>query len=100
MAIKNVLQAVHDALDEELARDDKVIILGQDVGLRGGVFRVTEGLIQRYGEARVMDAPLSESATRMLHDDAHAQRVSVRSICRERVGARSASAWRAPAFPA
>jgi 2-oxoisovalerate dehydrogenase E1 component beta subunit len=62
MAVKNVLQAVHDALDEELARDERVIVMGQDVGLRGGVFRVTEGLIQRYGEDRIMDAPLAESA--------------------------------------
>jgi 2-oxoisovalerate dehydrogenase E1 component beta subunit len=62
MAVKNVLQAVHDALDEELARDERVIVMGQDVGLRGGVFRVTEGLIQRYGEDRIMDTPLAESA--------------------------------------
>jgi 2-oxoisovalerate dehydrogenase E1 component beta subunit len=62
MAIKNVLQAVHDALDEELARDDRVIVMGQDVGRRGGVFRVTEGLIERYGDDRIMDTPLTESA--------------------------------------
>ena len=62
MSIKNVIQAVHDALDEEMARDERVIILGQDIGLRGGVFRATEGLIARYGEARVIDTPLSESA--------------------------------------
>jgi 2-oxoisovalerate dehydrogenase E1 component beta subunit len=62
MSVKNVLQAVYDALDEEMARDERVIILGQDVGLRGGVFRVTEGLIERHGAARVIDAPISESA--------------------------------------
>jgi 2-oxoisovalerate dehydrogenase E1 component beta subunit len=62
MAVKNVLQAVHDALDDELARDERVIIIGQDVGRRGGVFRVTEGLIERYGEDRIVDAPLTESA--------------------------------------
>ena len=62
MAVKNVLQAVHDALDDELARDERVIVMGQDVGLRGGVFRVTEGLIARHGASRVMDTPLSESA--------------------------------------
>lgn len=62
MSIKNVLQAVHDALDEEMARDERVIVMGQDVGLRGGVFRATEGLITRYGESRVIDTPLAESA--------------------------------------
>jgi 2-oxoisovalerate dehydrogenase E1 component beta subunit len=62
MSVKNVLQAVHDALDEEMARDQRVIIMGQDVGLRGGVFRATEGLIGTYGENRVIDTPLSESA--------------------------------------
>jgi 2-oxoisovalerate dehydrogenase E1 component beta subunit len=62
MSVKNVLQAVHDALDEEMARDERVIIMGQDVGLRGGVFRATEGLIATYGENRVIDTPLSESA--------------------------------------
>ena len=62
MGVKNVLQAIHDALEEEMARDERVIILGQDVGLRGGVFRATEGLIARYGETRVIDTPLTESA--------------------------------------
>jgi 2-oxoisovalerate dehydrogenase E1 component beta subunit len=62
MTVKNVLQAVHDALDEEMARDDTVILLGQDVGLRGGVFRVTEGLIAQHGDKRVIDTPISESA--------------------------------------
>jgi len=57
MTVKNVLQAVHDAIDEEMARDERVIIMGQDVGLRGGVFfRVTEGLIGHHGESRVIDA--------------------------------------------
>jgi len=62
VSVKNVLQAVHDALDEEMAKDERVIVMGQDVGLRGGVFRTTEGLIARYGESRVIDTPLTESA--------------------------------------
>jgi 2-oxoisovalerate dehydrogenase E1 component beta subunit len=62
LSTRNVLQAVHDAIDEEMARDDKVIVLGQDVGVRGGVFRATEGLLDRYGEARIIDTPLTESA--------------------------------------
>jgi 2-oxoisovalerate dehydrogenase E1 component beta subunit len=60
---KNVLQAIRDALDEEMARDEKVILLGQDVGVKGGVFKASEGLIQRYGEDRVIDTPLTESGT-------------------------------------
>jgi 2-oxoisovalerate dehydrogenase E1 component beta subunit len=62
LSTRNVLQAVHDAIDEEMARDDRVIVLGQDVGVRGGVFRATEGLLDRYGEARIIDTPLTESA--------------------------------------
>ena len=62
MTVKNVLQAIREALDEELASDERVIVLGQDVGRRGGVFRTTEGLIDRYGPSRIIDAPLSESA--------------------------------------
>ncbi len=62
MTVKNVLQAIRDALDEELASDERVIIMGQDVGRRGGVFRATEGLIDRYGPSRIIDTPLSESA--------------------------------------
>ena len=60
MAEKTIIEAIHEALDEEMARDERVMILGQDVGVRGGVFRVTEGLIAEYGSARVMDTPLAE----------------------------------------
>ncbi|MFQ5816076.1 MAG: alpha-ketoacid dehydrogenase subunit beta, partial [Candidatus Hydrothermarchaeaceae archaeon] len=52
----------NQALDQEMERDDRVVILGEDVGRDGGVFRVTEGLIDKYGEVRVMDTPLAESA--------------------------------------
>ncbi|HUX88460.1 MAG TPA: alpha-ketoacid dehydrogenase subunit beta [Chloroflexota bacterium] len=62
MTVKNVLQAIREAMDEELANDERVIVLGQDVGRRGGVFRTTEGLFDRYGSSRIIDAPLSESA--------------------------------------
>jgi len=60
MAEKTIIEAIKEALDEEMARDERVMILGEDVGLRGGVFRVTEGLIQKYGAARVIDTPLAE----------------------------------------
>lgn len=62
MAIKTYIEAVTDALAEEMAKDERVFVLGEDVGVRGGVFRATAGLIEKFGEARVMDTPLAESA--------------------------------------
>jgi acetoin:2,6-dichlorophenolindophenol oxidoreductase subunit beta len=53
-------QAIREALDEEMARDERIFILGEDVGAWGGVFRTTEGLFQKYGPDRVIDTPLSE----------------------------------------
>ncbi len=55
-------QALNRALDAELATDDAVIVLGEDVGLYGGSYRVTEGLYAKYGEWRVRDTPISEGA--------------------------------------
>ncbi len=55
------LEAIRAGLDEAMAADERVFIFGEDVGKRGGVFRVTEGLADKYGEARVMDSPLAES---------------------------------------
>lgn len=57
-----MVQAINHALKEEMARDDAVIVLGEDVGVDGGVFRVTEGLLDAYGAERVMDTPLAESS--------------------------------------
>ncbi|MFQ5739834.1 MAG: alpha-ketoacid dehydrogenase subunit beta [Acidobacteriota bacterium] len=62
MARLNMVQALNLALKEEMTRDADVILLGQDVGIDGGVFRVTEGLIERFGAKRVIDTPLAESA--------------------------------------
>lgn len=62
MATLNMVQAVNLALREEMERDDSVVILGEDVGRDGGVFRVTDGLLDRFGEQRVVDTPLAESA--------------------------------------
>jgi pyruvate dehydrogenase E1 component beta subunit len=56
-----LVQAINSALAQEMERDDRVVILGEDVGLNGGVFRVTEGLQQRFGAERVVDTPLAES---------------------------------------
>ncbi len=61
MAKLTMVQAINLALAEALAADDDVIVLGEDVGLNGGVFRATEGLFDKYGEARVIDTPLAES---------------------------------------
>lgn len=58
----NVVQAVREALLEEMRADERVMVLGEDVGVRGGVFRATEGLLEEFGELRVMDTPISESA--------------------------------------
>ncbi len=56
-----MVQAVNHALREEMTRNDKVVILGEDVGINGGVFRATEGLYQEFGPNRVIDTPLAES---------------------------------------
>ncbi len=61
MAEATLLQAINTALFEEMERDDSVVVLGEDVGLNGGVFRATEGLFHKFGGDRVMDTPLSES---------------------------------------
>jgi pyruvate/2-oxoglutarate/acetoin dehydrogenase E1 component len=62
MAEVEFRQAVRDALDEELARDDRVIFIGEDVAAAGGVFAVTPGLVEKYGADRVIDTPISELA--------------------------------------
>src|SRR5437879_13416042 len=62
MSDRTLVQAVRDALYEEMERDDRVCVLGQDVGRKGGVFKATEGLQQRFGAERVMDMPLAESS--------------------------------------
>jgi len=55
-----LVEAIRDAMDEELARDENVFIVGEDVGQRGGVFRATVGLFDKYGADRVIDSPLAE----------------------------------------
>ncbi len=57
-----IAQAVRDAMRDELRRDETVVVLGEDVGVDGGVFRATEGLIEEFGPERVIDTPLAESA--------------------------------------
>jgi len=62
MAKMTMIQALNLALRQEMEKDDGVIILGEDVGVDGGVFRATDGLIAQFGEDRVLDTPLAESA--------------------------------------
>ena len=61
MARLNLVAAIDQALLQEMERDPNVIVLGEDVGKDGGVFRVTDGLVERFGEERVIDTPLAES---------------------------------------
>ena len=61
MANLTLVQAINLALIQEMERDERVLILGEDIGLNGGVFRVTEGLHKRFGGKRVVDTPLAES---------------------------------------
>lgn len=58
----NMVQAIRDALTREMERDQRVMVLGEDVGPKGGVFLVTDGLYARFGEARVIDTPIAESS--------------------------------------
>ena len=57
----NIVQAINLALHEEMEKDPDVIVMGEDVGIDGGVFRVTEGLLNKFGSERVIDTPLAES---------------------------------------
>ncbi len=61
MTEKNIVQTIHDTLWEEMTSDDRVVVLGEDVGARGGVFRATAGFLEEFGEMRVIDTPLAES---------------------------------------
>ncbi|MBI3805227.1 MAG: alpha-ketoacid dehydrogenase subunit beta [Nitrospirae bacterium] len=55
------IKAIHDAMFEEMKRDDNVFLLGEDVGILGGAFKATEGFLQEFGAERVIDTPISES---------------------------------------
>jgi len=61
MAKMTMVQAINLALRQEMKKDDRVILLGEDVGIDGGVFRVTDGLLEEYGKERVIDTPLAEA---------------------------------------
>src|SRR3954464_1217088 len=61
MALKTFIEAIRDGLREEMTRDENVIVLGEDVGKKGGVFLATDGLWTEFGDERVIDTPLTES---------------------------------------
>jgi 2-oxoisovalerate dehydrogenase E1 component beta subunit len=62
MAVKTYLQAISDGLRQEMRRDERVFVIGEDIGVYGGAFKVTQGFQEEFGEWRVIDAPLSETA--------------------------------------
>lgn len=62
MARLSMVEAINSAFDVMMAKDDRVVVMGEDVGVDGGVFRATVNLIEKYGEQRVIDTPLAESA--------------------------------------
>jgi pyruvate/2-oxoglutarate/acetoin dehydrogenase E1 component len=73
------LEALRDGLAEEMARDERVFVLGEDVGAFGGAFKVTEGLQQRFGEDRVIDTPIAETA--IVGAAAGAAHMGLRPVC-------------------
>ena len=79
MAEVTYLEALKDGLAEEMARDDRVFVLGEDVGAFGGAFKVTEGLQQRFGADRVIDTPIAETA--IVGAAAGAAHMGLRPVC-------------------
>jgi pyruvate dehydrogenase E1 component beta subunit len=61
MTQRNIIEAINNALTLAMSGDERVLVLGEDVGRNGGVFRATDGLIERFGEERVVDTPLAEA---------------------------------------
>lgn len=60
MPVMNMVEAIRSTLASEMERDERIVLLGQDIGRNGGVFRATDGLMERFGEDRVVDMPLAE----------------------------------------
>ncbi|MGI9079090.1 MAG: alpha-ketoacid dehydrogenase subunit beta [Gemmatimonadaceae bacterium] len=79
MAEVTYLEAIRQALFEEMERDPNVFCLGEDIGAYGGAFKVTEGLIERFGESRVIDTPISEAA--IVGAAAGAAHMGMRPVC-------------------
>lgn len=79
MAETTYLEAIRQALAEEMARDQNVFCLGQDIGAYGGAFKATEGLLDRFGANRVIDTPISEAA--IVGAAAGAAHMGMRPVC-------------------
>ena len=79
MALVTYLEAIRDGLREEMERDDRVFMIGEDIGSFGGAFKVTEGLQERFGADRVVDAPISETA--IVGAAAGAAHMGLRPVC-------------------
>ncbi len=79
MALVTYLEAIRDGLREEMGRDERVFLIGQDIGFFGGAFKVTEGLQERFGADRVVDAPISETA--IVGAAAGAAHMGLRPVC-------------------
>jgi 2-oxoisovalerate dehydrogenase E1 component beta subunit len=62
LPVVSYLDAIRQALSDEMARDERVFLMGEDIGVYGGAFKATEGLLEKYGEHRVIDTPISEAA--------------------------------------
>ena len=79
MAVITYLEAIRQALFDEMARDERVYVVGEDIGAYGGAFKVTEGLLDRFGEQRVVDTPISETA--IIGAAAGAAHMGMRPVC-------------------
>ncbi|HKV52201.1 MAG TPA: alpha-ketoacid dehydrogenase subunit beta [Gemmatimonadaceae bacterium] len=79
MAETTYLEAIRQALFEEMDRDPNVFVLGEDIGAYGGAFKVTDGLLAKYGESRVIDTPISEAA--IVGAAAGAAHMGMRPVC-------------------
>ena len=79
MAETTYLEAIREALFEEMERDGQVFCLGEDIGRYGGAFKVTDGLLEKFGEGRVIDTPISEAA--IVGAAAGAAHMGMRPVC-------------------
>src|SRR5688500_20227407 len=83
MAAMTYLQAISDAMREEMRADERVFVMGEDIGVFGGAFKVTDGFFDEFGADRVMDTPLAE--TGIIGTDCGASMVAMRPICEMQV---------------
>jgi pyruvate/2-oxoglutarate/acetoin dehydrogenase E1 component len=83
------LEAIREGLFEEMERDENVFCLGEDIGAYGGAFKVTEGLMAKYGEKRVIDTPISEAA--IIGAAAGAAHMGMRPVCNSLISSRRAT---------